>query len=94
MICFIIVFSFVKLIFARHTGYAQTCTHAQAHTLQALIRVCVSVSGCMRFGCVSVCALYCRAQMVRILLCLFKATTIESQTLELNHKHWEILLLT
>lgn len=45
-------------------------------------------------GCVSVCVSYSLAQMVGILLCLYKATIIESQTLELNHKSWEILLLT
>lgn len=43
MILFVIVFSFVKLIFARPTGYAHACTHAEAHMLQALMHACVCV---------------------------------------------------
>lgn len=95
MICFVIVFSFVTLIFLKHKEYAHTRahTHTNAADINTCVCVCVWVfrSAC---GCMSVRVLYSRAQMVRILLCLYKATIIKSQTLELNHKYWEILLLT
>lgn len=91
-----VIFSFVKLFFLKHKGYPHTThMHALTHMLQTLMHARVYVwvfrSAC---GCVSVCVLYSHAQMVRILLCLYKATIINSQTLELNHKYLEILLLT
>lgn len=70
-----------------------THPHAHAADFSTCVRVCVCVwafrSAC---GCVSVCVLYSLPQMVRILLCLYKATIIKSQTLELNYEYWEILL--
>lgn len=94
MIWLVIAVRFVKLIFAKHTGCAHTCTHAQAHAagINSCVCVCVSSSECVR-----VCARVCTPQLCTdgwILLCLFKATTIKLQTLELNHKRWEILLLS
>lgn len=74
-------------------------THTGTHTAGTNACACVCVCVCVHkfrsaCGCVSACALCSCAWMVRILLCLFKAATIKLQTLELNHKHWEILLLT
>lgn len=88
MIWFIIVFSFVKSILLNHKGYAHTHTHAD---INSCVCVWAFQSAC---GCVCVCVLYSLTQMVRILLCLHKAAIIKSQTLELNHKYWEIPLLT
>lgn len=90
MIWPVIVFSFVKLISLKHKGHTHTRTHAADHQY-ACMRVCVNSRECVR-----VCArvVYSRKQMVRILLCLDKAAMIKSQTAELNHKYWEILLLT
>lgn len=46
MIWLVIALRFVKLIFAKHTGCAHTCTHAEAHA--AGINSCVCV--CEHFG--------------------------------------------